>query len=109
MRFRLKARQTKHHSPAAAHQAAQGELAKPQDFFDDPDHGFDRTFAQAINRSPDLGLQLVSHLVLWTGIFAGRFRQLVEKAVPILMMGLASRGNVRLNATLLASLQYWAG
>lgn len=42
--------------------AAQRELAEAQHFFNDPDHGFDGTFSEAINRVAIRCLKLLSHL-----------------------------------------------
>src|SRR4030067_3861646 len=56
-------------------QAAQGELAEPQDFLDDPNNGFDRAFAHPIDRLSDLRLQLVSHLLFRAGFLARRVWQ----------------------------------
>src|SRR5574337_1305316 len=60
-----------HQAPFASggNQAPQRELAKAQDLFDDPDHRFDGTLPQAIDRLPDGGLKFVSHLDLRTGLF----------------------------------------
>ena len=41
---------------------SQGELAKAQDLFDDPDHGFNGAFACSIDRFACRSLELVGHL-----------------------------------------------
>ena len=42
-------------------QIAQRELAEAQHFLDDANHRFDRAFAQAIDRLPDVRLEFVGH------------------------------------------------
>jgi hypothetical protein len=82
-------------------QAAQGELSKAEDLFDNADDRFDRTFAQAIDRLPDLRLELVGHLDGCTGCFSRWFRLFSKEGMPILMMRFASGGNVRVHLVLL--------
>ena len=45
-------------------QAAQGKLTEAQDFFDDADDRFNGGFAQANDRLAEVGLELISHLLL---------------------------------------------
>ena len=85
-------------------QAAQGELAKAEDFFDDANHGFHGAFPQAIDCSSDLGLEFVSHLHSGAGLLCRWFRLLLEKGVPIEMMGFASGGDIGLNPQIFAIL-----
>src|SRR3990172_4622597 len=75
-------------------EAAQGELAEPQDFLDDPDQRFDGAFPQAIDGSSNLHQQLVGHLFFWSGLFTRRFGQFGEKGAPIFMMRFASSGDI---------------
>ena len=84
-------------------QAAQRELAKAQDLFDDPDHRLDGTLAQTINLLADLGLQFVSHFDFVTGIFSGGIRLFLEEGMPILMVRFPSSGNIWVDFAGLAS------
>src|SRR3972149_6967024 len=47
--------------PGGGGQTAQGELAKAQDFLEDADHGFHRTFPQTVDGLADVRLKFVSH------------------------------------------------
>jgi len=85
-------------------QAAQGELAKAEDLLDDSDHRFDGAFAQTINCLADCGLEFVSHLNDGTCLVCGWLRLLLEKGVPVEMMGFASSGDIGFNAKILAIL-----
>lgn len=67
-------------------QAAQGELAKAQDFLADPNHRLDGAFPQTIDCFSDLGLQLVGHLFFGSGFFPWRFGQGGAEGAPILMI-----------------------
>src|SRR5512139_3230874 len=83
-------------------QAAQGELAKAEDFFDDANDQLNRTFSQSINCLANLSLELVSHLNDAALPLCGWLRLLLEKGVPIEMMGFASGGDIRINSQILA-------
>jgi len=85
-------------------QAAQRELAKPEDFFDDANDRLNRAFSQSIDSVSDLGLEFVGHLEDGAGLICGWFGLLLEKGMPIEMMGFASSGDIGLNAKLLATL-----
>src|SRR5712691_11110443 len=90
-----------HQTPFASGgpQTTQRELAKAQDVFDNAQHWFYCTFAQAVDRAANLGLEFVRHLHLWTGI-GWRWRGLLRKIrLPTGMMGYTPRSDVRLNVT----------
>src|SRR2546428_5022424 len=102
-----------HQTPFASGgpQATQRALAKAQDVFDNAQHRFDCTFAQAVDRAANLGLEFVSHLHLWTGI-CGRWRGLLRKIrlptgmmgyTPVAMYGSMSRASM---AAMLVALKY---
>src|SRR5437879_12714033 len=80
-------------------ETTQRAWAKTQDVFDNAQHRFDCTFSQAGDCAANLGLELVSHGDLRTGI---RWREcgLVRKIRrPTGMMGGPPWGAVRLNVT----------
>ena len=52
--------------------AAQRKLAKAKPFVEDPDDGFHRTFAYAINGWPNRGVPRVRHLDLGPGLVRWR-------------------------------------
>src|SRR5439155_15502402 len=79
-------------------QTAQRELAKAQDFFDDPNHWLNRAFPQAVNGLADVGPQLVSHLLFQTRIRQWWLRLFVKETAPTLSMRFTSRRDVRFNA-----------
>ena len=81
-------------------QAAQRELAKAEDFFNDADHGLDRAFAQSVNRLSDLRPELEGHFDRCTGILSRWRWLLLEEGMPIFVMRFASSGNVRVNIPL---------
>src|SRR6267143_6251591 len=90
-----------HQTPFASGgpQATQRELAKAQEVFDNAQHRFDCTFSQAVDRTANLGLELVCHLDLRTGI-RWRWRGLLRKIrLPAGMMGCPPGSDVRLNVT----------
>src|SRR5213078_1745891 len=76
----------------------QGELAETQHILDDPDHRFNRAFACRVDRFADCRLELVCHLDLGTGILRRRIGQWCETLVPTAMMGIATCGDVGLDA-----------
>ena len=77
---------------SGSEQAAQRKLAKAQHFLDDANHGFDRRFTQAIERIPNFGTQLVSHLLFSRSILCQQVGIVQEISTPTLMMGTASGG-----------------
>src|SRR6266566_1766741 len=69
--------------------AAQRELAEAHDLFNDADYRLDRAFAQAVDRFPDHGFELVGHLDRGTGIVGWWCRQRGEAFLPTGMMRIA--------------------
>ncbi len=80
---------------------SQRELAKAQHFLNNADHRLDRAFAQAINRFPQRGLELVGHFERGTRVVCGRLGQRGEAILPTRMMRIATRGNVGVDPTVL--------
>lgn len=81
--------------------AAQRELAETQDFLDNPDHGFNGAFAQAIDLLANLSLELVGHLYFGTGFVVWLLGQSSEKGVPIYMVRLTPGSNIGFDFSLL--------
>ena len=79
-------------------QTAQRELTKTQDLFDNANHRLNRAFAEAIDFTPHCRLEFVGHLDFRRGIVGRWLTLLGEKALPTLMMGLPTSGNVRLDS-----------
>ena len=75
-------------------QTSQGKLAEPHDLFDDADHWFNNTFAQAINGLPDLSTQLVSHPFFGAGCLERRLRECVKEAVHAFVVWFVASSNV---------------
>lgn len=80
--------------PSDGQQAAQGELAKAQGFFDDANHWLDGTLAETVDGFANLGLELVRHLHLGTGIIRRGSGTGGEALAPTGMMTIASGGNI---------------
>src|SRR5258706_11629576 len=66
--------------------ATQRELAKAQHFLNNANHRLDRAFAQAINRFPNRGLELVGHFDRGTRVDGGAVKQGGEAFLPARMM-----------------------
>ncbi len=79
------------------HLAAQRELAEAQHLFDNPNHGLDRAFAQAVDHFPEHGFELGGHLNCGTGVVGWRRRQRGKALLPTRVMRIAPCGNVRVN------------
>src|SRR5258706_2885446 len=79
----------------------QGELAKAQHLLDDADHRFDGAFARAVDGFAQRRLELVGHLHLGTRLFGRWIGQRRKTLLPAGMMGITTRGDVRLDAALL--------
>ena len=76
----------------------QGELTKPQDLFDGTDYWLDSILPQTVDRLADLHRKLVCHFDLRTGIFGWWLRQLIEEAMPTLVVRFPPPGDVKINA-----------
>ncbi len=74
-------------------------MAKAQDFFDDTNDRFHGALAQAIDSFTNLGLELVGHLFLRTGIFWRGCGQFGKIGFPTSVMRFAPSGDVRVNAS----------
>jgi hypothetical protein len=84
---------------------AQGELAEAQHLFDDANHRFDCAFAGPIDRFAQRSLELVGHLDQGARVLRRRIEQRCESLLPTGMMGITTRRDVRLDATLLTRQQ----
>ena len=85
-----------HQAPLASgfRQAAQGELAKTEDFFDNANHRFDSAFAQTVDGLADISAEFVSHFLFGVGIFRRGCGLLGEVGLPTLVMRSAPGGDV---------------
>src|SRR3990172_11333580 len=90
-----------HQAPFAGRRflAPQRELAEAQHLLDDPDHWLNGILARRVDRFANLGLQLVGHLHLRTGLLGWRCRLSGKPLLPTLVMRFPARGDVRLDAT----------
>src|SRR5580765_8104414 len=76
----------------------QRELAEAQHILDDPDHRFNGAFACRVDRFAYSRLELVCHFHPGVRILRRRIGQWCETLVPTAMMGIATRGDVGLDA-----------
>src|SRR5882672_6217807 len=63
--------------------ATQRELAKAQHFLNNANHRLDRAFAQAINRFPNRGLELVGHFDRGLASTAGRSGRAAKRSCQL--------------------------
>src|SRR5258708_7923058 len=75
-------------------QAPQGELPKPQAFFDNTNNWLDSAFAQTIDFTPQIRLKFVAHLDFGRLALGWGFARLGGKGLPTLMMTVPTCGNV---------------
>ncbi len=80
-------------------QAAQRELTEAQHLLDNTDDRFDGGLAQTIDGLADVGLKFVGHLLDRTGVSRRGSGLFSKVGSPTVVMGFASGGDVRINAT----------
>ena len=77
--------------------AAQRELAEAQDLFDDPNHGFNRGFADAIDGLAKHRFAFIGHLYFGAGIRSRRRPRAGKSFLPTGMVRIAPGRNVGAN------------
>src|SRR5260221_1253516 len=97
-RLRLKAKQTRHHSPATASSPRKENWRKSNTSLMMPIDFIDGAFACAVDGFAQGGLELVGHLDLGAGIFGRWSRQWREPLLPAWMMRITTSRDVRLDA-----------